>query len=119
MAVNIPFFSKRRARRREIEQSDWGRRYGWTIEQDGKTIGELEYVRWDADSQFWHDYRVTWCNPDAASSLGAAVRGEVRLTLRNRRYPDVVCQDFFATPKLDGIVAVRGASVPEQRFDRV
>jgi len=40
----------------ELEQSDWGRNYGWFIELDGKKIGELVNAKYV--SQFWVEYKI-------------------------------------------------------------
>ncbi len=95
------------------QDSDFGRRFGWFIERDGRTIGELEYLRWDSFAQFWHEYRLTWrtptdevVGPDAWISSG--------LVLRNRRYTDVVVSSFLTGQQQQpDIIRVRGASVPE------
>src|SRR5262245_22193474 len=50
--------------KKEIEESDWGRRYGWFVEKDGSVIGSLDYIRWDSHSQFWHDYHFVLDRPD-------------------------------------------------------
>ena len=46
--------------RRVADESDFGRRFGWFIERDGVKVGELDYIRWDSEVQFWHEYRLTW-----------------------------------------------------------
>jgi len=100
----------------DTDDSDFGRRYGWLIEKDGQTLGELDYVRWDWESQFWHEYRVSWRKPeDAATTPDAWL--EMRLTLRNRRFKDVVIDTFMVgTERGEGIVPIRGACVSEARI---
>jgi len=100
--------------------SDWGRTYGWFVERNQIRIGELDYVRWDSDSQFWHEYH--------SKNIGNEILPsdpdewiEQNLTLRNRRFPDVVITVFltsFRTFQTDGIIRVRFASVPEERFEK-
>ncbi|MGV3660361.1 MAG: DUF3592 domain-containing protein [Prosthecobacter sp.] len=93
------------------EDADFGRRHGWFIEKDGVKIGELDYVRWDESSQFWHDYRVRWYRPeDAVEGPDAWV--EQKLVLRNRRHTDVVAESFLTGGQRDDIIPVRGALVP-------
>ncbi len=100
----------------DVDESDFGRRHGWLIERDGQILGELDYVRWDWESQFWHEYRVAWRNPkDAATTPDAWL--ELRLTLRNRRFTDVVVDTFLAgTERSEGLVPIRGAYVSEDRI---
>ena len=105
-------------RKRAVEESDFGRRFGWLIERDGEIVGELEYLRWDSYSQFWHEYRVVWRRPeDAVVSPDAWIAA--KLVLRNRRYTDIVADAFLTSQDPDtGIVSVRGAYVPEKRIRR-
>jgi hypothetical protein len=100
---------------RAAEESDFGRRFGWFIERDGERIGELEYVRWDPVAQFWHEYRLTWRRPEDAL-IGPDAWVAAKVVLRNRRYTDVVADTFLTSPERDGLIAVRGASVPEERL---
>lgn len=103
-------------KRRAAEESDYGRRFGWFIERDGERIGELDYVRWDWDAQFWHEYRLTWRKPEDAV-VGSDAWLEAKLVLRNRRYIDVVIETFVtSTEREAGVIAVRGACVSEERF---
>ena len=100
----------------DSDDSDFGRRYGWLIEKDGQILGELDYVRWDWESQFWHEYRMTWRKPeDTATTPDAWL--EMRLTLRNRRFTDVVIDTFLAGAESgECIVPIRGAYVSEDRI---
>lgn len=103
-------------KRRAAEESDFGRRFGWFIERDGERVGELDYLRWDADAQFWHDYRLTWRRPEDAV-IGPDAWLEAKLVLRSRRYTDVLVDSFLTSPEREGsVIAVRGASVPEHRL---
>src|SRR5207249_1509090 len=45
-------------RRRRILESDFGRKFGWYVEQDGCRVAVLTDSQWDSDSQFWHQYKV-------------------------------------------------------------
>ena len=104
-------------RRRAAQESDWGRRSGWFIEKDGGKIGELDYVRWWADRQFWHFYRVTWYKPeDAVTCPDAWIRQ--KLVLRNRRFLEVVIGSFMMSPGEGDEICIRGAYVPEELFGR-
>lgn len=103
-------------KRRAARESDFGRRFGWFIEKDGQRIGELDYVRWDSDAQFWHEYRLTWRRSEDAV-VGPDAWIAAKLVLRNRRYTDVVIDTFLTTPERDrGVIAVRSAYVPEEKF---
>lgn len=105
-----------RSKRREVRESDLGRRYGWLIEQDGECIGELEYACWDESSQFWHEYVVSWRREE-----GEATRiedwAQAGIVLRNQKYTDVVVYDFLSAPgRAGGVIAIRNAFVPEEHF---
>jgi hypothetical protein len=98
-------------------ETNFGRTYGWFIDKDGKKIGELNYIHWDSDGQFWHDYSVTW-------ETGKEIKADPdewmreKLVLRSRKYPDVVTSDFLTSHKPDKTVSVRFASVPIERFEQ-
>ena len=96
-------------------KSDWGRKFGWFIEKDGRIIGELEYVRWDSDAQFWHDYRVVW-RSDEEELISQEAWLDAKAVLRNRRFTDVVIDGFLASPRGDSAVGIRYAHVPEENF---
>lgn len=103
--------------KQEARGSDFGRRYGWTIEVDGKPVGQLAYVRWNVDSQFWHEYRMQLeSNEWEALRSDADAWAAPRVALRNKRFHDVVITEFLVSPRPDGIVMVRLASVPVDRF---
>ncbi len=103
-------------RRRAAEESDFGRRFGWFIERDGKRIGELEYLRRDEHSQFWHEYRLTWYRPEDAV-VGPDAWLAAKLVLRNRRFTRVMIDSFLTSPeRAEGVIAVRGAYVSEEWF---
>jgi hypothetical protein len=103
---------------RAAEESDFGRRFGWFVERDGVRVGELDYLRWDSDAQFWHEYRLNWHSP-ADAVVGPDAWISSQLVLRNRRYTDVVVDSFLTSPeRAAGVIAVRGASVTEERIRR-
>jgi hypothetical protein len=54
------------ARRRLIRESDSGRAFGWSVELNGRRIARLEDPVWDANSQFWHHYRLVVVTEDPA-----------------------------------------------------
>ncbi len=112
----LPRFLNRQ--HRIIEESDFGRRFGWFIERHGERIGELEYIRWTADMQFWHDYRLSWRRPEDAV-VGPDAWIEAKLVLRNRRCTDTVVDSFLTSEERDGVIAIRGAYVPEERLELV
>lgn len=99
------------------KESDFGRRFGWFIERSGARIGELDYIRWDSLSQFWHEYRVAWRSPED-QVIGSIAWIEAGLVLRNRRYMDVMVDSFLTAPRDGDVIAVRSAFVPEERMRR-
>ena len=104
------------AESRAAEETDFGRHFGWFIERDGERIGELDYVRWDWTSQFWHDYRLTWRRPEDAV-VGPDAWIEAKLVLRSRRYTDVVVDTFLTSRERgEGVIAIRGAHVSRERL---
>jgi hypothetical protein len=106
------------SRRREIGESDSGRRFGWFMERDGECIGELEYKRWDENSQFWHEYVVCWRRP-GGDPTRIEDWSESGIELRNRKFPEVVVRGFLSAPgSVEGVVAIRNASVPDRCFRR-
>ncbi|MES2572031.1 MAG: hypothetical protein V4710_18495 [Verrucomicrobiota bacterium] len=100
------------------QESDFGRRYGWFVEKETERIGELDYVQWDSHGQFWHEYRLTWRSLEHAV-VGPDAWIEAQLLLRNRRFTDVVVDSFLTSPERgDGVIAVRFAWVPVERFEK-
>jgi len=103
-------------KRRVAQEPDFGRRFGWFIERDGERIGELDYIRWDSAAQFWHEYRLTWRRPEDAV-VGPDAWIAAKLVLRSRHYTDVVIDTFLTSSERDvGVIAVRGAYVPEEKL---
>ena len=118
MKLMIPWTRAYRAKKRALA-SDCGRRFGWFIEKDEKRVGELEYIRWDSVAQFWHEYSVVWCDADESCIEGNPDAWiERKLVLRNRRYPDVLVSEFLMSPRSNGVLAIRFASVPMERFEK-
>jgi hypothetical protein len=108
---------RRKTPSQAVRDSDFGRRFGWYIERGGQRIGELDYLRWDSWSQFWHDYHLTWRRPEDAVS-GPEAWITAGLVLRSRRYADVVISSFLTAPQKEpDIIKVRSASVPQDRID--
>lgn len=112
----LPWTRSNRAKKLALE-SDFGRTYGWFITREGLKIGELDYIRWDSDGQFWHEYLVAWENgkelkPDPDQWL------KEKITLQNRKYPDVKTSNFLIAHKPDKIISVRNAFVPVERFEQ-
>lgn len=103
--------------RREYEQTDFGRRYGWWLCIGTSRVAELNYVRWDSWSQFWHEYRLfpfhpdfdrvgvnpeRWAQPDVSLESRYAVGFRQSGILMGVRGPD--------------LVAVRSVCIPEDIF---
>ena len=103
-------------KRAAAEQSDFERRFGWFIERGGTRIGELDYLRWDSAAQFWHEYRLSWRSPSDAV-IGPEAWIASKVMLRNRRYADAVVDSFLISAERgNGVIAVRGAHVTEERI---
>ncbi len=98
------------------ERTDFGRCYGWFIEKQGQRLGELDYIRWDSVAQFWHEYSLKWYNESDRGMEADQERWVKEIVLRNKRYTDVVISGSLVAPEANGIVAVRYASVPLDRF---
>lgn len=97
-------------------ESDFGRRFGWFVERYGDCIGELEYLRWDENSQFWHEYLIRWRNTQSAPTR-VEDWVECGIGLRNRGFSDVVVRDFLSAPgSAEGLVLIRNAFVPDDHF---
>lgn len=105
--------------RKEYEETDFGRRYGWWLCLRGRRIADLNYRCWDSDSQFWHEYRVfpfdeafaeigydreRWCQPDVA--------------LESRYAEGFREASFLMSPRENDVVSIRFAHVPEDVFMR-
>jgi hypothetical protein len=117
MMALFPWTRAYRAKKR-AQETDFGRSFGWFIERDGECIGELDYVRWDANAQFWHEYRLTWRKREEAI-VGPEAWSAARLVLRSRRYRDVTIESFLTSPeRADGIIGVRFAYVPLERIEK-
>jgi hypothetical protein len=48
----------RATRNRLVRESDAGRQFGWGVDFRGRPVALLLDPVWDADSQFWHHYRL-------------------------------------------------------------
>ena len=119
MKLRLPFpiTPKGWTRRRRAKETDYGRTFGWFVEKGKERLGELEYIRWDSFSQFWHEYRVTWEKEEAqAFEQNPDAWIESHLSLRNRRYQQVVVTGFLTAPRTAGVIAVRSAFVPEDQL---
>jgi len=119
-AIRSPFSPKLRRALKAARASDDGRAYGWFIEKNQTRIGELDYVQWDIDSQFWYEYRIRGL-PDIILPTDPDEWIRQDLTLRNRRFTDVVVSVFltsFRTFPTDGIIRIRFAKVPIERFEK-
>jgi hypothetical protein len=100
-------------------ETDFGRRFGWFIERERRRIGELDYIRWDSLAQFWHEYSVKW-HDGGGSCISANPEAWInsKVALRNRHYTDVLIQGSMVAPRAKGVIALRYASVPVERFER-
>ena len=47
-----------KATRKRITESDFGRKFGWFVELDGKRLASLSSPVWDSLAQFWFLYTV-------------------------------------------------------------
>lgn len=86
------------------------------MEKDGAVVGELEYVRWVGETQFWHEYRLSWRDRSSTPKTPDDWI-ELKLVLRNRHFRDVVVDSFLVTHFPDpNLISIRGAAVPEEKF---
>jgi hypothetical protein len=93
----------------DIDRSDFGRAHGWYVEWRGRRIAALTDPAWDANMQFWHDYKVVALTDDPGEA--AALRTEEfwnqpGLVFENRKYGVRVHDELVGgvRPKPDGII---------------
>jgi hypothetical protein len=89
---------------------DFGRIYGWWILIDDRKIGELEYVRWDEQAQFWHEYKINLfdrkyesikTDPDAWYIHGIVLQN------KNEKYSRIH-SDYIPAIRRGELIAMRG-----------
>ena len=114
----------RSERRRLLQESDFGRAFGWSVEWKGREVAQLVDPVWDCHGQFWHHYRLIVTTEDPAE--GASLRdpefwdthlGE--LAFRNLRLGEVAPYAFPAGRVFDeaGRVWMRGLYLTEDQPD--
>src|SRR5437764_919614 len=98
----------------DIYRSDFGRKYGWFVEWQGRRVAELVDPVWDSGAQFWHDYRVV---PMAADRGERAALDTQEFWHRpgivyvNRKYGTRVCDALAG-----GLRGQAGARVVPMRY---
>lgn len=101
----------------EHRKSDHGRTFGWVLYLGEQRIADVNYLGWDASSQFWHAYRVVPTSP-AFDEIGFEVdrwhRGD--LSLESRFAVGYRVTEFLTAVRADQVVLIRAASVPEDVF---
>jgi hypothetical protein len=97
-------------RARHLLVSDHGRRDGWYVDLDGRTVGDLGDVR--SEEMFWDSYAVTAESEASASTIrDDSLWNACRFTFRNRLTGDVVTTALCGghPPFVrDGRVLIRG-----------
>jgi hypothetical protein len=77
------------ARARYLLTTDHGRRDGWYVELDGRTVAELDDVRFE--EMFWDSYAVTAESNSPTSPIrDDSLWNACRFTFRNRGSDEVV-----------------------------
>jgi hypothetical protein len=102
----------------DIYRSDFGRAYGWYVEWRGRRIAALVEPVWDANLQFWHDYKVVAMTDDPGEA--AALRTEEfwdqpGLVFENRKYGVRVHHALIGRVRLEPnciIMSMRALFVP-------
>ena len=56
----IPKYLEKHKDKKELKKSNFGRNYGWYIEYNGETIGEL--IDWKSIDIFWCSYKIVPIN---------------------------------------------------------
>lgn len=102
---------------RLYKESDLGRRYGWWLCLNGKRIADLNYLRWDSDSQFWHEYRLVAFSPDFADVALDPNRWCLEdISLESRYAEGYRTAGILVAPRAEGVVAIRSVHIPRQTF---
>jgi hypothetical protein len=102
---------RNRQEKKAAAESDFGRRFGWILLYEGRPVAELDYVRWDDVTQFWHSYTVRWLESHDLSTIPFENWPESGFVLRSKKYPEVEFTDYMASGN-DGTVFLRGPHVP-------
>ncbi len=110
-------FHRKKALDSSHQRTDFGRIFGWWLCLNGERIADLNYWRFDVDSQFWHEYRLfpfnskfnaigvdpdRWCCDD--------------ISLESRYVEGYYVKDFIMSPRDENLIAIRNASIPEGVF---
>lgn len=102
---------------RLYKETDFGRRYGWWLCLDGKRVAALNYLRWDGDSQFWHEYRLVALSPDFAGIGLDPNRWCKRDIYLESRYAEEYRETgILMAPRAEDVVAIRSTHIPRQIF---
>ena len=73
----------------DIYRSDFGRKYGWFVEWQGRRVAELVDAVHDVGSQFWHDYTILPLTDDPAERAALGTQPfwqQFGLVYINRKY---------------------------------
>jgi hypothetical protein len=106
---------------REYEATDFGRRYGWWLCLREKRVADLNYWKWDSDSQFWHQYHLFAFDP-AFAEIGFDSN---RWCLADISLESRYAEGFFLGRGIlmashgGNLVAIRSAHIPVAEFMRV
>jgi hypothetical protein len=103
----------------EHKRSDYGRMYGWWLRLHGRRIAELNYRRWDCDSQFWHEYFVVPLSAEFAQlGLDANRWAQADVSVESRYAIGYSQEGVFMVPRENGIVGIRNLFLPKDTFER-
>jgi hypothetical protein len=109
------------ARRVEEEHKgiDYGRVFGWWLRLRGRRIAELNYRRWDSDSQFWHEYFVVPFSAEFAEiGLDSNRLAQADVSVESRFAIGYSQEGVFMAPRDNAIVRIRNLSLPKDIFER-
>lgn len=99
-----------KATRKRIVESDYGRKFGWFVESEGRRLATLTEPEWDSVAQFWYVYKLTPLTDSPEDHQRLASEGfwqRTDIVYRNREF-DMLAPHVLAALKLDGRVAARG-----------
>jgi hypothetical protein len=106
---------------REYKETDFGRRFGWWLCLRKQRIADLNYWRWDCDSQFWHEYRLFVFCPTSFGEIGVDPNRwcEPEVSLESRCVEGFYVEGILMAPRPANLNSIRSAYVPEDRFRSV
>lgn len=107
-------WTRKHQEKKQEAETDFGRRYGWILLYEDRPVAELDYVRWDEASQFWHSYAVRWLESGSFSGVPFEKWQESGFVLRSKKYHQIEFKDYLSALANDGTVLLRGPHVPSK-----